>query len=197
MDTLLHEERSESSVSHVINILLTLLSYRGSHKQSNIHHNSIDTIDGDLDSRNTVLKTVVSRLPDLQKILKQPTKLGKLTTAYGMEVERLGSTRLKVVSLIASLIATQDAFVHTEMASLNTLQLLFELFFKFSLNNFLHTQVTHCIACILSKPLLNGDGTEVRPVTEGIDGLNNNPKQIENGETNPLEGESDKEMDRL
>ncbi|KAB7499068.1 Serine/threonine-protein phosphatase 6 regulatory subunit 3 [Armadillidium nasatum] len=167
MDTLLHEERSESSVSHVINILLTLLSYRGSHKQSNIHHNSIDTIDGDLDSRNTVLKTVVSRLPDLQKILKQPTKLGKLTTAYGMEVERLGSTRLKV-----------------------------ELFFKFSLNNFLHTQVTHCIACILGKPLVNGDGAEVMAVAEGIDGLNNNPKQIENGETNPLEGESDKEMDR-
>lgn len=36
MDILLHEDRSESSVSHVINILLTLLSYKGSHKQSKL-----------------------------------------------------------------------------------------------------------------------------------------------------------------
>ncbi|KAG0702684.1 Serine/threonine-protein phosphatase 6 regulatory subunit 3 [Chionoecetes opilio] len=171
LDLLLHEERNESSLAHVINILLTLLSARIiyapppvqvhvqqpeqlelEHQQGLQQSASIDSSDSVCSEgrTNIVARTVAKRLPDLHNILLHPPKKGLLLTAYGQEVERLGSTRLQVVTLVAALVGSNDPIVHNALYELNTVEHLLDLFFKFMLNNFLHTQVEQCLTAILT-----------------------------------------------
>lgn len=156
LDLLLHEERNESSLSHVINILLTLLAARtqqqmqqqGSQQSASIESSNSDSCEG---KRNAVARTIAKRLPSLHNILLHPPKKGLILTAYGEEVEPLGSTRLQVVTLVAALVAANDPIVHNALYELNTVEYLLDLFFKFMLNNFLHTQVEQCLTAILTK----------------------------------------------
>ncbi|XP_042877622.1 serine/threonine-protein phosphatase 6 regulatory subunit 3-A-like isoform X6 [Penaeus japonicus] len=162
LDLLLHEDRNDSSLSHVINILLTLLSART--QQQQIQHQqqqqqglqqsaSVDSSDSESSDgrKNAVARTIAKRLPSLQNILLHPPKKGLLLTAYGQEVEPLGNTRLQVVTLVAALISVNDPVVHNSLFELNTVEYLLDLFFKFMLNNFLHTQVEQCLTAILTK----------------------------------------------
>ncbi|XP_069970889.1 serine/threonine-protein phosphatase 6 regulatory subunit 3-A isoform X17 [Penaeus vannamei] len=162
LDLLLHEDRNDSSLSHVINILLTLLSART--QQQQIQHQqqqqqglqqsvSVDSSDSESSDgrKNAVARIIAKRLPSLQNILLHPPKKGLLLTAYGQEVEPLGNTRLQVVTLVAALIAVNDPVVHNSLYELNTVEYLLDLFFKFMLNNFLHTQVEQCLTAILTK----------------------------------------------
>ncbi|KAK8732705.1 hypothetical protein OTU49_006887 [Cherax quadricarinatus] len=158
LDLLLHEERNESSLSHVINILLTLLAARtqqqiqqqqqGSQQSTSIESSNSVSSEG---KRNAVARTIAKRLPSLHNILLHPPKKGLILTAYGQEVEPLGSTRLQVVTLVAALVAANDPIVHNALYELNTVEYLLDLFFKFMLNNFLHTQVEQCLTAILTK----------------------------------------------
>ncbi|XP_063599720.1 serine/threonine-protein phosphatase 6 regulatory subunit 3-like isoform X1 [Penaeus indicus] len=162
LDLLLHEDRNDSSLSHVINILLTLLSART--QQQQIQHQqqqqqglqqsaSVDSSDSESSDgrKNAVARIIAKRLPSLQNILLHPPKKGLLLTAYGQEVEPLGNTRLQVVTLVAALVAVNDPVVHNSLYELNTVEYLLDLFFKFMLNNFLHTQVEQCLTAILTK----------------------------------------------
>lgn len=164
LDLLLHEERSESSLSHVINVLLTLLSPRTHQQQINQQQLqlqqqqglqqsvSVESSDSENDKNSCVVaRTIAKRLPSLHNILLHPPKKGLLFTAYGQELEPLGSTRLQVVTLVAALVAANDPIVHNALYELNTIEYLLDLFFKFSLNNFLHTQVEFCVTAILTK----------------------------------------------
>ncbi|XP_068220681.1 serine/threonine-protein phosphatase 6 regulatory subunit 3 isoform X12 [Palaemon carinicauda] len=168
LDLLLHEERSESSLSHVINVLLTLLSPKSSlqlincqpasqqqqqQQQGLQQSTSVESSDSDSSEgrKNVVARTIAKRLPSLHNILVHPPKKGLLLTAYGQEVEPLGSTRLQVVTLVAALVAANDPIVHNALYELNTIDHLLDLFFKYSLNNFLHTQVEMCLIAILTK----------------------------------------------
>ncbi|XP_050723795.1 serine/threonine-protein phosphatase 6 regulatory subunit 3-like isoform X9 [Eriocheir sinensis] len=172
LDLLLHEERNESSLAHVINILLTLLSARSSmpshpsqqqvqqqqqqqleQEQGLQQSSSIDSSDSESSEgkRNIVARTVAKRLPNLHNILLHPPKKGLIPTAYGQELEPLGSTRLQVVTLVAALVVANDPIVHNALYELNTVEHLLDLFFKFMLNNFLHTQVEQCLTAILTK----------------------------------------------
>jgi hypothetical protein len=49
--------------------------------------------------------------------------------------------RLAVAKLVAALLSTQLPGVNPALAATDTLNLLLDLFFKYSLNNFLHAQV--------------------------------------------------------
>lgn len=65
-----------------------------------------------------------------------------------MEVP-LGNTRLHVIKLFVALISTEKLIEKTvsnfptieKLMELGTFQILLDLFFKYSFNNFLHTQV--------------------------------------------------------
>ncbi|XP_066938025.1 serine/threonine-protein phosphatase 6 regulatory subunit 3 isoform X18 [Macrobrachium rosenbergii] len=169
LDLLLHEERNESSLSHVINVLLTLLSPKSNlqllnnqppsqqqqqqQQQGLQQSTSVESSDSDSSEgrKNVVARTIAKRLPSLHNILLHPPKKGLLLTAYGQEVEPLGSTRLQVVTLVAALVAANDPIVHNALYELNTIDYLLDLFFKYSLNNFLHTQVELCLNAILTK----------------------------------------------
>ncbi|XP_076040476.1 phosphatase 6 regulatory subunit 1-like protein fmt isoform X9 [Oratosquilla oratoria] len=160
LDLLLHEERNESTVKHVINILLNLLNSKSAPQkpgqqqtQQTDHCGSLESSDSDGSDRQSsiVARTIADRLPELHDILLNPPKKGLLLTAYGTEVEPLGSMRLQVVTLIAALVASNDATVHDKLAELNTVDHLLDLFFKFTLNNFLHTQVEQALIALLTQ----------------------------------------------
>ena len=47
-----------------------------------------------------------------------------------------------IAKLVAALLATNDLSVNQELREHKTVDILLDLFFKYSLNNFLHTQVS-------------------------------------------------------
>lgn len=53
----------------------------------------------------------------------------------------LGKSRLALAKLLAALISTNTSNLNQALAEANTLTILLDLFFEYSLNNFLHAQV--------------------------------------------------------
>ncbi|XP_063603575.1 serine/threonine-protein phosphatase 6 regulatory subunit 3-like [Penaeus indicus] len=185
LDLLLHEDRNDSSLSHVINILLTLLSART--QQQQIQHlqqqqqglqqyAAVDSSDSESSDgrKHAVARIIAKRLPrhqseNVTNVLKKEKEPELLLTetcitvqiiflekalllpAYSQEVEPLGNTHLQVVSLVTALVALSDPVVHDSLYELNTVEYLLDLFFKFMLNHFLHTQVEQCLTAILTK----------------------------------------------
>lgn len=64
----------------------------------------------------------------------------------------MGNTRLQITKLIACVISSNNADAIQELITLNTMQVLIDMFFVFQWNNFLHTQVEMCITSALKAP---------------------------------------------
>ena len=62
-------------------------------------------------------------------------------TTCGLLDPPLGKTRLAIARLISALLATNHPPVNKAVAEANIATILLDLFFKYSLNNFLHAQV--------------------------------------------------------
>ncbi|CAB1323118.1 unnamed protein product [Coregonus sp. 'balchen'] len=86
-----------------------------------------------------------------------------MLTSLGVLEVPLGNCRLHVARLMASLLQTTNTSYYTccedtiynntvtmELCRLQTINLLLDLFFKYTWNNFLHFQVELCVAAILS-----------------------------------------------
>uniref|UniRef100_A0A8C1K072 Protein phosphatase 6, regulatory subunit 2a n=1 Tax=Cyprinus carpio TaxID=7962 RepID=A0A8C1K072_CYPCA len=82
--------------------------------------------------------------------LLESRRSGAILTTVGVLEQPLGSARLHVARLVASLLQTCDLSICQEICRLNTMDLLLDLFFKYSWNNFLHLQVELCVASILN-----------------------------------------------
>uniref|UniRef100_A0AAR2KNJ5 Protein phosphatase 6, regulatory subunit 2a n=1 Tax=Pygocentrus nattereri TaxID=42514 RepID=A0AAR2KNJ5_PYGNA len=79
-----------------------------------------------------------------------------ILTTVGVLEQPLGNARLHVARLVASLLQTSDHSVCQELCRLNTMDLLLDLFFKYTWNNFLHFQVELCVASILNHSAHTG-----------------------------------------
>uniref|UniRef100_A0A8C1M974 Protein phosphatase 6, regulatory subunit 2b n=1 Tax=Cyprinus carpio TaxID=7962 RepID=A0A8C1M974_CYPCA len=79
-----------------------------------------------------------------------------MLTTMGILEEPFGNARLHGSRLMAALLYTRAPRIHHELCQLNMINLLLDLFFKFSWNNFLHIQVEHCVSAILNQPTTNG-----------------------------------------
>ncbi|XP_075998299.1 serine/threonine-protein phosphatase 6 regulatory subunit 2 isoform X2 [Genypterus blacodes] len=142
-------ERTESCIVNGIQVLLTLLEIRR------------PVVDGVMDAQgfersytvnSSILLAVQPHLTHFHQLLLQPLKRNPMLTSLGMLEEPLGNTRLHVARLVASLLYTSSAshaVVAQELCRLNTMDLLLDLFFKYTWNNFLHLQVELCVAAII------------------------------------------------
>uniref|UniRef100_A0A8D3E8Z4 Protein phosphatase 6 regulatory subunit 2 n=1 Tax=Scophthalmus maximus TaxID=52904 RepID=A0A8D3E8Z4_SCOMX len=140
-------ERTESCIVNGIQVLLTLLEIR--------------RVDGVMDAQgfersytvnSSILLAIEPHLIHFQQLLLEPPKRHPMLTTLGVLEEPLGNTRLHVARLVASLLYTSSAshaVVAQELCRLNTMDLLLDLFFKYTWNNFLHLQVELCVAAIL------------------------------------------------
>ncbi|MEE6521791.1 hypothetical protein FKM82_020099, partial [Ascaphus truei] len=79
-----------------------------------------------------------------------------ILTTIGVLDEPLGNARLHATRLIAALLHTNTPSVNQELCRLTTMDLLLDLFFRYTWNNFLHFQVELCVAAILSHSLQDG-----------------------------------------
>uniref|UniRef100_A0AAQ6AKY1 Protein phosphatase 6, regulatory subunit 2a n=1 Tax=Amphiprion ocellaris TaxID=80972 RepID=A0AAQ6AKY1_AMPOC len=84
--------------------------------------------------------------------LLETRRPGAILTTVGVLEQPLGNARLHVARLVAALLQTSAPTICQELCNLATIDLLLDLFFKYSWNNFLHFQVELCVAAILNHP---------------------------------------------
>ncbi|XP_015239487.1 PREDICTED: serine/threonine-protein phosphatase 6 regulatory subunit 2 isoform X2 [Cyprinodon variegatus] len=142
-------EKTESCIVSGIQVLLTLLEIRR------------PVVDGIMDAQgfersytvnSSILLAIQPHLIHFHQLLLKPPKQDPMLTTLGVLEEPLGNTRLHVARLVASLLYTSSAshaVVAQELCRLNTMDLLLDLFFKYTWNNFLHLQVELCVAAIV------------------------------------------------
>uniref|UniRef100_A0A4W6E9U2 Protein phosphatase 6, regulatory subunit 2a n=1 Tax=Lates calcarifer TaxID=8187 RepID=A0A4W6E9U2_LATCA len=101
---------------------------------------------------SSILNAIEPHLKDFQQLLLDPPKKSAILTTVGVLEQPLGNARLHVARLVAALLQTNAPSICQELCNLATMDLLLDLFFKYSWNNFLHFQVELCVAAILNHP---------------------------------------------
>lgn len=92
------------------------------------------------------------RLPQITQLLLSPPVKPSVPTTAGVLQVPLGKSRLALAKLLAALISTNTQSLNQALAEANTLTILLDLFFEYSLNNFLHAQVEVIELSYSSKP---------------------------------------------
>ncbi|XP_060770249.1 serine/threonine-protein phosphatase 6 regulatory subunit 2a isoform X3 [Neoarius graeffei] len=140
---------SEASVVNGTQVLLTLLESRRTGLEGLMELYS-QGCERSYTVNNSILRTIEPHLKDFQKLLLDPPKKSAILTTVGVLEQPLGNARLHVARLVASLLQTSDTSICQELCKLNTMDLLLDLFFKYTWNNFLHFQVEMCVTSILN-----------------------------------------------
>uniref|UniRef100_A0A8C9DHA5 Protein phosphatase 6 regulatory subunit 2 n=1 Tax=Prolemur simus TaxID=1328070 RepID=A0A8C9DHA5_PROSS len=143
------EDQTESCLVSGTQVLLTLLETRRAGTEG-----LVDSFSQGLERSyvvsSSVLQGIEPRLKDFHQLLLNPPKKKAILTTIGVLEEPLGNARLHSARLMAALLHTNTPSINQELCRLNTMDLLLDLFFKYTWNNFLHFQVELCIAAILS-----------------------------------------------
>uniref|UniRef100_A0A8C4IG04 Protein phosphatase 6, regulatory subunit 2b n=1 Tax=Dicentrarchus labrax TaxID=13489 RepID=A0A8C4IG04_DICLA len=150
-------ESTESCIINGIQVLLTLLEIRRPVLLTLLTNpcpgfNMCLGFERSYTVNSSILLAVQPHLIHFHQLLLEPPKRNPMLTTLGVLEEPLGNTRLHVARLVASLLYTSSAshaVVAQELCRLNTMDLLLDLFFKYTWNNFLHLQVELCVAAIL------------------------------------------------
>uniref|UniRef100_A0A8C3AZ99 Protein phosphatase 6, regulatory subunit 2a n=1 Tax=Cyclopterus lumpus TaxID=8103 RepID=A0A8C3AZ99_CYCLU len=144
-------ERSEASIVNGTQVLLTLLEARRSGLEGLMDLYS-QGYERSYTVNSSILNAIEPHLKDFQQLLLAPPKKSAILTTVGVLEQPLGNARLHVARLVAALLQTSAPSICQELCNLATMELLLDLFFKYSWNNFLHLQVELCVAAILSHP---------------------------------------------
>ncbi|XP_051974650.1 serine/threonine-protein phosphatase 6 regulatory subunit 2a isoform X1 [Xyrauchen texanus] len=142
-------ERTEASVVNGTQVLLTLLESRRSGLEGLMDLYS-QGCERSYTVNSSILRAIEPHLKDFQQLLLNPPMRSAILTTVGILEQPLGSARLHVARLVASLLQTCDFSICQEICRLNTMDLLLDLFFKYTWNNFLHLQVELCVASIMN-----------------------------------------------
>uniref|UniRef100_A0A671SVJ2 Serine/threonine-protein phosphatase 6 regulatory subunit 2-like n=1 Tax=Sinocyclocheilus anshuiensis TaxID=1608454 RepID=A0A671SVJ2_9TELE len=142
-------ERTEASVVNGTQVLLTLLESRRSGLEGLMDLYS-QGCERSYTVNSSILRAIEPHIKDFQQLLLNPPTRSAILTTVGVLEQPLGSARLHVARLVASLLQTCDLSICQEICRLNTMDLLLDLFFKYTWNNFLHLQVELCVASILN-----------------------------------------------
>ncbi|KAL7867530.1 hypothetical protein SRHO_G00089140 [Serrasalmus rhombeus] len=148
-------EKSEASIVNGTQVLLTLLESRRSGLEGLMELYS-QGCERSYTVSGSILRAIEPHLKDFQQLLLDPPKKSAILTTVGVLEQPLGNARLHVARLVASLLQTSDHSVCQELCRLNTMDLLLDLFFKYTWNNFLHFQVELCVASILNHSAHTG-----------------------------------------
>ncbi|XP_033210876.1 serine/threonine-protein phosphatase 6 regulatory subunit 3 isoform X2 [Belonocnema kinseyi] len=142
LETILSGEKVESSIVGGIQVLLTLLTQKNKCVSSDADRGSGSS--DELINNEQCLKISNATIPfleQLNKLLLEPPQKPSVSTTVGVLDVPFGNTRLHVVKLLVTLLSTENATINEKLVDLDTFHILLDLFFKYSWNNFLHTQV--------------------------------------------------------
>ncbi|KAL0133154.1 hypothetical protein PUN28_000723 [Cardiocondyla obscurior] len=150
LETILTAEKVESSIVGGIQVLLVLLGQKASNSsnEGDVHGNGEDTTDNEQCIK--ISNAILPYLEHLHKLLLDPPYKPAVKTTVGLLECPLGNTRLHVAKLLSALLATENLKIHESLENLGTFQTLLDLFFKYTWNNFLHTQVQQCLALAIN-----------------------------------------------
>ncbi|KAL6256512.1 hypothetical protein P5V15_012625 [Pogonomyrmex californicus] len=150
LETILTVEKVETSIVGGIQVLLVLLGQKASNasNEGDVHGNGEDTTDNE--QRIKISNATLPYLEHLHKLLLDPPYKPAVKTTVGLLECPLGNTRLHVAKLLSALLSTENLKIHESLANLGTFQTLLDLFFKYTWNNFLHTQVQQCLALAIN-----------------------------------------------
>uniref|UniRef100_A0A4W6EAQ1 Protein phosphatase 6, regulatory subunit 2a n=1 Tax=Lates calcarifer TaxID=8187 RepID=A0A4W6EAQ1_LATCA len=151
LKNLFEGERSEASIVNGTQVLLTLLETRRSGLEGLMDLYS-QGYERSYTVNSSILNAIEPHLKDFQQLLLDPPKKSAILTTVGVLEQPLGNARLHVARLVAALLQTNAPSICQELCNLATMDLLLDLFFKYSWNNFLHFQVELCVAAILNHP---------------------------------------------
>uniref|UniRef100_A0A7N8XVN6 Protein phosphatase 6, regulatory subunit 2a n=1 Tax=Mastacembelus armatus TaxID=205130 RepID=A0A7N8XVN6_9TELE len=167
LKNLFEGERSEASIVNGTQVLLTLLETRRSGLEGLMDLYS-QGYERSYTVNSSILNAIEPHLKDFQQVLLDPPKKSAILTTVGVLDQPLGNARLHVARLVAALLQTNAPSICQELCNLATMDLLLDLFFKYTWNNFLHFQVELCVASILNHP-----SSEDRP-SPGLQNHNGN-----------------------
>uniref|UniRef100_A0A8C5G9L7 Protein phosphatase 6, regulatory subunit 2a n=1 Tax=Gouania willdenowi TaxID=441366 RepID=A0A8C5G9L7_GOUWI len=142
-------ERSEASIVNGTQVLLTLLETRRLEGLMDLYSQGYER---SYTVNSSILNAIEPHLKDFQQLLLDPPKKSAILTTVGVLEQPLGNARLHVARLVAALLQTSAPSICQELCNLATMDLLLDLFFKYTWNNFLHFQVELCVASILNHP---------------------------------------------
>lgn len=150
LETVLIGEKLESSIVGGIQVLLVLLGQKTNNtlNEGDVHGNGDDVADNE--QRIKISNATLPYLEHLHKLLLDPPYKPAVKTTVGLLECPLGNTRLHVAKLLMALLSTENLKIHESLANLGTFQTLLDLFFKYTWNNFLHTQVQQCLALAIN-----------------------------------------------
>uniref|UniRef100_A0A669BFE3 Protein phosphatase 6, regulatory subunit 2a n=1 Tax=Oreochromis niloticus TaxID=8128 RepID=A0A669BFE3_ORENI len=151
-------ERSEASIVNGTQVLLTLLETRRSGLEGLMDLYS-QGYERSYTVNSSILNAIEPHLKDFQQLLQDPPKKSAILTTFGLLDQPLGNARLHVARLVAALLQTNAPNICQELCNLATMDLLLDLFFKYSWNNFLHFQVELCSATASSPQAQEEDAT--------------------------------------
>ncbi|XP_014227511.1 serine/threonine-protein phosphatase 6 regulatory subunit 3 [Trichogramma pretiosum] len=150
LDTILVEEKVETSIVGGIRVLNNIL---GQKKEKDT-----ETTDGygspfnnhvEDEEREKFIPVIIPYISRLNNLLIDPPVKASVKTTAGLVEKPFGMTRLYILKLYVNLLSTQNLDILTAFAELNTFSILLDLFFEFSWNNFLHSQVQKCLSLAL------------------------------------------------
>nr|XP_043876515.1 serine/threonine-protein phosphatase 6 regulatory subunit 2a isoform X3 [Solea senegalensis] len=151
LKSLFEGERREASIVNGTQVLLTLLETRRSGMEGLMDLYS-QGYERSYTVNSSIINAIEPHLKDFQQLLLDPPKKSAILTTVGVLEQPLGNARLHVARLVAALLQTNALSICQELCNLATMDLLLDLFFKYSWNNFLHFQVELCVAAILNHP---------------------------------------------
>uniref|UniRef100_A0AAR2L4D2 Serine/threonine-protein phosphatase 6 regulatory subunit 2 n=1 Tax=Pygocentrus nattereri TaxID=42514 RepID=A0AAR2L4D2_PYGNA len=147
-------EKSEVCIINGTHVLLTLLETRKPGVEL------IDPASQGLEKsytvNNSILLGIQPYLKHYHNLLLNPPKKCSMLTTLGILEEPFGNARLHACRLVAALLNTTAPRIHYELCQLDMVNLILDLFFKFTWNNFLHVQVEHCVSAILHQVVQEG-----------------------------------------
>ncbi|NXJ98986.1 PP6R2 phosphatase, partial [Corythaixoides concolor] len=151
-------EQTENCIVNGTQVLLTLLETRRSGVEG-LMDSYTQGFERSYTVNSSILHGIEPRLKDFHQLLLSPPKKAAILTTIGVLEEPLGNARLHGSRLIAALLHTNTPSINQELCRLSTMNLLLDLFFKYTWNNFLHFQVELSIAAILSHSVQEGRTT--------------------------------------
>ncbi|NXR72075.1 PP6R2 phosphatase, partial [Pycnonotus jocosus] len=155
-------EQSETCIVNGTQVLLTLLETRRSGVEG-LMDSYTQGFERSYAVNSSILHGIEPRLKDFHQLLLRPPKKPAILTTLGVLEEPLGNARLHGSRLIAALLHTNTPSINQELCRLGTMDLLLDLFFKYTWNNFLHFQVELSIAAILSHSVHEGKPSPGEP----------------------------------
>uniref|UniRef100_A0A3B1IN68 Protein phosphatase 6 regulatory subunit 2 n=1 Tax=Astyanax mexicanus TaxID=7994 RepID=A0A3B1IN68_ASTMX len=147
-------DNSEVCIINGTQVLLTLLETRKPGVE--LIDSASQGLEKSYTVNNSILLGIQPYLKHYQHLLLNPPKKCSMLTTLGILEEPFGNARLHACRLLAALLHTIAPRIHYELCQLDMINLILDLFFKFTWNNFLHVQVEQCVFAILHQAVPEG-----------------------------------------